>query len=111
MSTLNKDAAERLTPFKPHAVTDVTGFGLLGHAYEMGKQSDVSLTISHQKVPVLPHTYELAEDNIVPGGTIENVDWLADKVNIHERVSYSHQRIRCDAISAGGLFNSKTDEQ
>src|SRR5690625_2238146 len=111
MSTLNKDAAERLTPFKPHAVTDVTGFGLLGHAYEMAKQSDVSLTISHQKVPVLPHTYELAEDNIFPGGTIENVNWLADKVNFHESVTTSYQRILCDAITSGRLLISLPEEK
>src|SRR5690625_7141842 len=77
----------------------------------MPKQSDVSLTISHQKVPVLPHTYELAEDNILPGGKIENVNWLADKVNFHESVSYSHQRILCDAITSGGLLISLPDEK
>ncbi|HLS34708.1 MAG TPA: selenide, water dikinase SelD, partial [Bacillota bacterium] len=72
---------------------------------------DVSLTISHQKVPVLPHTYELAEDNIFPGGTIENVNWLADKVNFHESVTTSYQRILCDAITSGGLLISLPEEK
>ena len=57
MSMLNKTAAEILTSFNPHAVTDVTGFGLLGHGSEMARGSEVSFEIDFAHVPTLMNLY------------------------------------------------------
>lgn len=106
MSSLNKDAAEGLSSFHPNAVTDVTGFGLLGHAFEMAKGSNVSFTIDSKIIPVLPGTYELAEANIIPGGSRANHKWLRADVDYSEEVSFAKQMVLTDAITSGGLLIS-----
>jgi selenide, water dikinase len=103
MALLNKSAAEALKPFHPSAVTDVTGFGLLGHGSEMARGSDVTLEFSLSKVPVLDGTFELAEKGIVPGGSKSNHKWLENDV-MYENITQSEQLVLCDAITSGGLL-------
>ncbi len=105
MATLNKQAAELLHPFSPHAVTDVTGFGLLGHGSEMARGSNVSFEISYSSVPVLAGTYELAKLGIIPGGSKSNHNWLENDV-YYEGLELEEQMILCDAITSGGLLVS-----
>lgn len=106
MAMLNKTAAEQLTKFNPTAVTDVTGFGLLGHASEMAKGSEVSIEINSQDVPLLDGTRDLAASGVVPGGTKSNHSWLAGDVEYPESMPVEEQLILCDAITAGGLLIS-----
>lgn len=106
MCTLNKYAAESLKKFHPNAVTDITGFGLLGHAYEMARESDVSFVIDHKHIPILPGTKELAEEKVIPAGSWENHRWLEDVVEYGENISVVEQVILCDAITSGGLLIS-----
>lgn len=106
MASLNRHAAESLQHFNPNAVTDVTGFGLLGHASEIARGSDVGLHIDMQAVPVLPGTYELAEEGVIPGGTKSNHQWLEDDVLYHDSVTLYEQMVLCDAITSGGLLIS-----
>src|SRR5699024_3490268 len=75
MRTLNKRAKEVLASFTPHAVTDVTGFGLLGHAFEMASGSDVSFIIHSGRVPFISGALALAEKQLIPGGTRANLNW------------------------------------
>lgn len=110
MAMLNKTAAEILTDFNPNAVTDVTGFGLLGHASEMARGSGVSFEIDYHKVPLLDGTYQLAEKGIVPGGSKANHNWLIDDV-LYNHISKESQLILCDAITSGGLLVSIPEEQ
>jgi selenide, water dikinase len=105
MASLNKTAAELLKPYHPHAVTDVTGFGLLGHGSEMARGSEVSLEIFHDKVPVLEGTYELAQKGVVPGGSKANLKWLQEDIDFGE-LSGEEQLVLCDAITSGGLLVS-----
>ncbi len=104
MAELNKQACERLKDFTPHAVTDVTGFGLLGHASEMARGSDVSFEIDLERVPVLNGTYELAEQGIVPGGSKSNHKWLEKDIAYGTDISIQQQLVLCDAITSGGLL-------
>ncbi len=104
MAELNKQACERLKDFTPHAVTDVTGFGLLGHASEMARGSDVSFEIDLERVPVLDGTYELAEQGIVPGGSKSNHKWLEKDIEYGTDISIQQQLVLCDAITSGGLL-------
>lgn len=106
MASLNKHAAETLKEFNSNAVTDVTGFGLLGHASEIARGSGVSLHIDQKKVPVLSGTYELAEEGIVPGGSKSNHQWLENEVCYDDCVSIHEQVVLCDAITSGGLLVS-----
>lgn len=106
MSELNKYAAQCLSSFHPNAVTDITGFGLLGHAFEMAGGSYVSFKIFNRDVPLLPGTKELAEDGIIPGGSKSNYKWLLKDVEYSKEVSEAEQFILCDAITSGGLLIS-----
>ncbi len=109
MAMLNKTAAEVLTNFHPHAVTDVTGFGLLGHGSEMARGSGVSFEISFSQVPILEGAIELAKDGVVPGGSKSNHKWLQDDV-VYEEIHPDEQLVLCDAITSGGLLVSLNEK-
>lgn len=109
MAMLNKTAAEILTGFDPHAVTDVTGFGLLGHSSEMARGSNVSFEISFSQVPYLEGAIELARNGVVPGGSKSNHTWLSDDVS-YEDILPEEQLVLCDAITSGGLLVSLSEE-
>lgn len=104
MTTLNKTTAEVMSDYNVHASTDVTGFGLLGHASEMAAASDVGIVIDHAQVPVLPRVKELAEAGAVPGGTKNNFDHVANVVTYPENMSQIDKWILCDAVTSGGLL-------
>jgi selenide,water dikinase len=110
MAMLNKTAAEVLTDFNPHAVTDITGFGLLGHGSEMARGSNVSFEFALSKVPVLEGALELAKNGVVPGGSKSNHKWLADDV-VYEEILPEEQLLLCDAITSGGLFVSLSEQE
>lgn len=105
MAMLNKRAAEVLSDFTPSAVTDVTGFGLLGHGSEMASGSNVTLVIHYHKVPILDGTVQLAKDGVVPGGSKSNHKWLEKDVD-YQDIHPEEQMILCDAITSGGLLIS-----
>lgn len=105
MAMLNKIAAETLSAFQPHAVTDVTGFGLLGHGSEMARGSDVSFEISFSQVPLLNGTVELAKNGVVPGGSKSNHKWLQNDI-VYEDILPEEQLVLCDAVTSGGLLVS-----
>mgnify|MGYP003576922689 FL=1 len=110
MAELNKTAAEWLTNYHPHAVTDVTGFGLLGHSSEMARGSNVSFEIFYSKVPILEGALELARDGVVPGGSKSNHKWILNEVD-YEDLSLEEQLVLCDAITSGGLLVSISEEE
>ena len=90
--------------FDVHACTDVTGFSLLGHAYEMAHGSDVELVIQSTSLPLLPGARELAKSGISTGGCQRNRDWLADKVTIAPSVPADLIEIAHDPQTSGGLL-------
>lgn len=106
MAELNKYAAEAMENFTVHACTDITGFGLLGHALEMAEGSNCGIIIENHAVPILPGTKELAEQNVIPGGTRKNHKWIADRIEYAGTVNEIDQLILCDAVTSGGLLIS-----
>jgi selenide, water dikinase len=104
MSTLNKQAAETMEPFDVHACTDVTGFGLIGHALEMAKGSHVGIRLNKNKVPVLPRVRELADHGFVPGGTKNNYNHVQENVTFPDSMDQTDRWILCDAVTSGGLL-------
>jgi selenide, water dikinase len=111
MAALNKTAAETAKEFTVHACTDVTGFGLIGHALEMARGAQVGLVLYASQVPVLPDTRELVEQKIYPGGTVRNMEWVQESVTYADEVSEGDKIIFCDAVTSGGLLLSVPDEQ
>lgn len=111
MVTLNKDAAEAMQEIGAHACTDVTGFGLLGHAYEMASGSNVGIRFYKSQIPVIPAAYDCADQNIFPGGTRDNLKYLTDKVEFAPSIEEKEQLILADAITSGGLLISIAAEK
>ncbi|CAI6032694.1 selenide, water dikinase SelD [Cohnella sp. JJ-181] len=111
MSTLNKTAAETMQHYEVDACTDVTGFGLMGHALEMAKGSGVGIRIREADVPVLPRVRELAESGYVPGGTKKNYQHVQPHVSFPETMSQVDRWVLCDAVTSGGLLIAVSGEQ
>jgi len=104
MATLNKTAAETMQTYDVHACTDITGFGLMGHALEMARGSGVGVKIRHKDVPVLPRVRELAEQGFVPGGTKNNFAHVEKDIDFPAELDQIGRYILCDAVTSGGLL-------
>src|SRR5262245_12150418 len=104
MTTLNAASARVLRDFAVHACTDVTGFGLLGHAYEMAHASAVRLVLRAEALPVLPGARELAAAGQLTGGCRRNRDWLAGKVEVAGGPASALVGTARDPQSSGGLL-------
>ena len=106
MAALNKDAADHLKGLNVHAVTDVTGFGLLGHLKEMCQNSGVSSKINFSKLNFLPSVFNLAESGIMAGGTRRNLNYLKDYVSFGPDLTELEHLLAADAQTSGGLLIS-----
>jgi selenide,water dikinase len=111
MATLNKVAAEVLKDYHPHAVTDVTGFGLLGHGFEMASGSDISFEINYGSVPLIEGTVKHAKAGVIPGGSKSNHKWLEKNIDYDASLELHDQLILCDSITSGGLLISLPEEE
>jgi cysteine desulfurase len=106
MAELNRGAAEVLNDFPVSSCTDVTGFGLLGHLKEMSRASGTDAVVYLDDVPSIKEAWELATGKIVPGGTLNNLEYVADTVEWSGKISRTAQIILCDAQTSGGLLIS-----
>ncbi len=104
MSQLNKAAAEALEGLRVHALTDVTGFGLLGHLVEMVAGSGVGARLHWPAIPVQPEAMALAEPGCVPGGTYRNLDHFGSAVRWPSETSTARQAVLADSQTSGGLL-------
>ena len=106
MSSLNKDSAQELREYHVNAVTDVTGFGLLGHLKEVCENSNVSSKINFQDLLFLDGAKELAMSGVMPGGTKRNLKSVEKVVSFSDRLSEIEQLLSADAQTSGGLLIS-----
>ncbi|HEX8776270.1 MAG TPA: selenide, water dikinase SelD [Pyrinomonadaceae bacterium] len=106
MTTSAAAAAEAMQEVGTHACTDVTGFGLLGHAYEMARASEVCLVIEAARVPLLPDVLELISQGMLTRGDKNNREYVGDTVQIAQSVSRELQSALFDPQTAGGLLIS-----
>ena len=103
MTTLNKSARDAMVKYEVHACTDVTGFGLLGHGYEMAQGSDVSMTIHVDAVDLIPEAVELARIGILPAGMYRNRTFAEPGVDAGD-TELARQDLMYDPQTAGGLL-------
>jgi len=113
MTTLNKRAAELIVEgdFRVNAMTDVTGFGLIGHAREMVLASDVSIRISAGKVPLLEGALECVRAGYIPGGLKNNRDFAECLVEYDDGVTEDVRALMFDPQTAGGLLIATPEGQ
>jgi selenide,water dikinase len=111
MTTLNRVAGEEIARCGAHALTDVTGFGLLGHLRNMIAASKVGARVYVDRVPVLAAAREYVQAGISPGGTHANHRFLSNWVSYADDVTKEDQLILCDAQTSGGLLAAVSPEQ
>lgn len=110
MTTSAAAASKAMIAAKANSCTDVTGFGLLGHAFEMAKASNVTLQIDSSKVPLLPDVLELISQGMLTRGDKNNRVYVGDTVKFAARVSAEMQSALFDPQTAGGLLISLPTE-
>jgi selenide,water dikinase len=112
MAELNRAAGEVFAASGAvHALTDVTGFGLLGHGWVMAEGSRVVLRLRAAAVPVLEGARDLAARGVVPGGSKANLEWVLPHVRFSEAVDAAWQQVLADAQTNGGLLAAVDPER
>jgi selenide, water dikinase len=106
MTRLNRKASQALQRLRAgvHAATDITGFGLLGHAWEMASQSLVGMRFSFDSLPLLPGARLYAEKGYITGGAYRNATYLTPHVRFAERMDEIDRELLWDPQTSGGLF-------
>jgi len=104
MTALNREPAEAMQEVGVNACTDITGFGLLGHAAEMIEGTDVGMEIDSTAIPFFPEAKELAEMGMIPAGLHRNREFRKKMVDIAEIVPLYFQDILFDPQTSGGLL-------
>jgi len=104
MATLNRAAAEAMGAVEVHACTDVTGFGLVGHAHNVGLASEVTLAFELARLPLFPGVLELAAAGHCSGGAKRGRAGLARSVRIAEGLEEARLQLAFDAETSGGLL-------
>lgn len=111
MATLNKNASLAMQAVGVSACTDITGFGLLGHACEMVRSNDFGMVIDSLRVPLFPEAREYAEKGLVPGGTYRNKEFFQQWVEADSRIPLYLQDLLFDPQTSGGLLISVSREK
>jgi len=104
MTQLNRTASEIANKFEAHTMTDVTGFGLAGHACEVAKASSISIHIDHSKLPLLPGTLDYSRENFCAGGLNNNEDFFGKDILIAESIPREWRNVLFDPQTSGGLL-------
>ncbi len=105
MVHLNKYAAMSFDKIEVNSATDVTGFGLLGHALEMAKASDVSIEINSKEVPILEGAVDMAKMGIIPAGMYRNKEYVGKDVEL-QNIEIEIEDVLYDPQTSGGLLVS-----
>ncbi|WP_341854871.1 selenide, water dikinase SelD [Brachybacterium sp. GPGPB12] len=104
MTTLNRDASKAALEAGAKAATDVTGFGLLGHLYKMGRASGVGMILDRAAVPLVEGAAEAPRDGFVSGGTRRNLEWVRHAVQAGPGIDEDDLLLLADAQTSGGLL-------
>ncbi|WP_312281132.1 selenide, water dikinase SelD [Oscillibacter sp.] len=109
MTTLNRSARDAMVKYRVHACTDITGFGLLGHGFEMAQGSDVTMTIDVGEIDLIPEALELAKVGILPAGMYRNRTYAEPGVDVGD-TELAKQDLLFDPQTAGGLLIAVAQE-
>ncbi len=104
MAQLNRLAAEAMTTVGVSAATDITGFGLLGHCWEMAQASGVDIVINATAVPFIPGVKKLAQEGWFCEGTVNNYKFMKSRADFAQGIDKTMRLLLCDAQTSGGLL-------
>ncbi len=111
MTTSNRAAAAAMCETGVHAATDVTGFGLLGHAWEMAQTGNIDVVIDADQVPFIAGALALAEQSLFPAGSLKNFEFMKTRADFAESVPEEQRLLLCDAQTSGGLLISVSEDR
>lgn len=103
MKILNADGCKVMQKYSVSGATDITGFGLLGHALKMAKASKVNLSINSKSIPYILESYKLVDEGCIPGAAFRNLEYIDKDVNF-QNIDYNLKMIMTDAQTSGGLL-------
>jgi len=106
MKHLNRHGAALAVKYGVSSMTDITGFGLAGHAMKMAEASGVSFRIRSSEIPLLDGAYEVYEKGSIPGATFRNLEFTGQNAHYTRRVDYNLKMLAHDAQTSGGLLMS-----
>lgn len=104
MKILNRKGADVMRKFGIRGATDITGFGLAGHALKMAKASKVSIHLRMKDVPLLEDTWRLVDEGCIPGASFRNLEYAESSLSYSSELEYNHKMIAFDAQTSGGLL-------
>jgi selenide,water dikinase len=104
MKQLNNRGAEVMKKYNIKGATDITGFGLAGHALKMAKASMVSLKIEMNKISLIGNTYKLVDDGCIPGASFRNLEYAEKDISFAPDLDYNLKMVAFDAQTSGGLL-------
>ncbi len=104
MKRLNKNAATLMQKYDVRCATDITGFGLIGHALKMARASDITIEISAEKLPLLAGAYDLSDAGCIPGAAFRNQKFTEAALHVDPSLDYSVRMIAFDAQTSGGML-------
>jgi selenide,water dikinase len=111
MTALNAEAARAMLRYEVHGATDITGFGLTGHAVKMAEGSGVTLRFEASLLPLLPGARHLCKKGMIPGGGRRNREFFGPKVRISDTVSSELGELAFDPQTSGGLLIALPDSE
>ena len=111
MMRLNDDGARLMQKYGVRGATDITGFGLAGHALKMARGSGVTIRLNMESVPLADGTYSLADQGCIPGAAFRNLDYAESDTLFEEGLDYNLRMISLDAQTSGGLLMSVPEEK
>ena len=104
MKHLNRHGASLAFKYGVNSMTDITGFGLAGHAMKMAEASGVSFRMRTRQIPLLPGAYEVYEKGSIPGATFRNLEFTDEHMHCTRGVDYNMKMLVHDAQTSGGLL-------
>jgi len=104
MKLLNNKGAEVMRKYNLKGGTDITGFGLTGHALKMARASKVSISINLADVPLIGKTYNLIDEGCIPGASFRNLEYAEKDIESESNLDYNLKMISFDAQTSGGLL-------
>ncbi len=104
MKTLNLSGAEVMKKYNIKGATDITGYGLAGHALKLAKASNVSIELNLNKISLIGNTFRLVDEGCIPGAAFRNLDFVENDSHLTTDLSYNLKMIAMDAQTSGGLL-------
>jgi selenide,water dikinase len=111
MKLLNKTGAEVMKKHNIRGATDITGFGLAGHALKMARASRLSLVIKMKDVLFIGNSYNLIDDGCIPGASFRNLDYAEKDIDFASDLDYNLKMLAFDAQTSGGLLFAAPSEK